>query len=215
MGIPERKEREKEQRRNDIVDAAERVFFSKGIWTATMDDVAEAAELSKGTLYLYFKNKEELYYAINLRSLKILVRLFQEAVEQGKTGFDQVFLIGRAFYRFSQEYSQYFNILTYYEIKDVDFTDQESVARQCDMHGQDAIDLLIGAIRTGIQDGSIRPELDPARTAVMLWGLTSGIIQLVALKGGHLQARHGVRMDSLVDETFSVMKCMLENKRPD
>ena len=60
MGIAERKEREKEHRRNTILDAAEEVFFSKGINLATMDEVAERAELSKGTLYLYFKNKEEL-----------------------------------------------------------------------------------------------------------------------------------------------------------
>ncbi|MCK5408322.1 MAG: helix-turn-helix transcriptional regulator, partial [Candidatus Krumholzibacteria bacterium] len=60
MGIAERREREKEQRRIDIIDAAERVFFSKGWQAATMDDVAEAVELSKATLYLYFKNKEEL-----------------------------------------------------------------------------------------------------------------------------------------------------------
>ena len=52
MGIAERREREREQRRNTILDAAETVFFSKGINLATMDEVAEEAELSKGTLYL-------------------------------------------------------------------------------------------------------------------------------------------------------------------
>ena len=48
MGITERREREKEQRKNDIVDAAERVFFKRGHEYATMDDVAIEAELSKG-----------------------------------------------------------------------------------------------------------------------------------------------------------------------
>ena len=61
MGITERKEREKLQRREDILNAAERVFFSKGHKNSTMDDVAEEAELSKGTLYLYFKSKEGFY----------------------------------------------------------------------------------------------------------------------------------------------------------
>ena len=56
MGIAERKEREKLQRRNDIIDAAERLFFQHGFETPTMDDVAREAELSKGTLYLYFKS---------------------------------------------------------------------------------------------------------------------------------------------------------------
>ena len=59
MGIAERKEREKLQRRKDIIDAAEKVFFYRGFESATMDEIAEKVELSKGTLYLYFKSKEE------------------------------------------------------------------------------------------------------------------------------------------------------------
>ena len=50
LGVAERKEREKERRREDIVNAAAKVFFNKGVDHATMDDVAEAAELSKATL---------------------------------------------------------------------------------------------------------------------------------------------------------------------
>ncbi len=61
MGILERKEKEKQQRRDDILGAAKEVFFSKGLMSATMDEIAEKAELSKGTLYLYFASKEELY----------------------------------------------------------------------------------------------------------------------------------------------------------
>ncbi|NJK86044.1 MAG: helix-turn-helix transcriptional regulator [Bacteroidales bacterium] len=82
MGISERKEREKEQRRSDIVDAAEKIFFKKGFEYATMDEIAEQAELSKGTLYLYFKSKEELLYAIHLRAMKIIKGLFESAIDQ-------------------------------------------------------------------------------------------------------------------------------------
>jgi AcrR family transcriptional regulator len=43
MGTAERREREKQQRKNDILDAAEKVFFQKGLNVATMDEVAEEA----------------------------------------------------------------------------------------------------------------------------------------------------------------------------
>lgn len=56
MGTTERKKREKERRRNTIIDAAEKVIFSKGLDQSTMTEIAQEAELSKGTLYLYFKN---------------------------------------------------------------------------------------------------------------------------------------------------------------
>ena len=72
MGIQERKEREKERRRQQIIVAAKRVFSDKGFNKATMEDIATEAELSPGTLYLYFKNKEELYASLSLRILQYL-----------------------------------------------------------------------------------------------------------------------------------------------
>jgi AcrR family transcriptional regulator len=72
MAIQERKEREKERRRQQIIVAAKRVFSEKGFNKATMEDIAKEAELSPGTLYLYFKNKEELYASLSLRILQYL-----------------------------------------------------------------------------------------------------------------------------------------------
>ena len=72
MGIQERKEREKERRRQQIIVAAKRVFSEKGFNKTTMEDIAKEAELSPGTLYLYFKNKEELYASLSLRILQYL-----------------------------------------------------------------------------------------------------------------------------------------------
>lgn len=72
MGIQERKERERERRRQQIIVAAKRVFSEKGFNKATMEDIAKEAELSPGTLYLYFKNKDELYASLSLRILHYL-----------------------------------------------------------------------------------------------------------------------------------------------
>jgi len=73
MGIQERKERERERRRQQIMVAAKRVFSIKGFNKATMEDIAKEAELSPGTLYLYFKNKDELYASLSLRILQYLL----------------------------------------------------------------------------------------------------------------------------------------------
>jgi AcrR family transcriptional regulator len=73
MGIRERKERERERRRQQIIVAAKRVFSDKGFSKATMEDIAKEAELSPGTLYLYFKNKDELYASLSLRILQYLI----------------------------------------------------------------------------------------------------------------------------------------------
>ena len=64
MSKAERKEREREMRRNDIIDAAEKLFFSRGYENVTMDDLAKELEMSRAALYLSFKNKGDIYAAI-------------------------------------------------------------------------------------------------------------------------------------------------------
>lgn len=82
MGIRERKERERERRRQQIMVAAKRVFTDKGFSKATMEDIAKEAELSPGTLYLYFKNKDELYASLSLRILQyLMIRLEHVSAE--------------------------------------------------------------------------------------------------------------------------------------
>jgi AcrR family transcriptional regulator len=61
MGVKERREREEQARLAAILTAAETVFASKGYYQARMEDVAKAAELAKGTIYYYFKSKDEIY----------------------------------------------------------------------------------------------------------------------------------------------------------
>ena len=86
MGIQERKEREKERRRQQIMVAAKRVFSDKGFNKATMEDIAQEAELSPGTLYLYFKNKEELYASLSLRILQYLLIRVEHVNEEKDSG---------------------------------------------------------------------------------------------------------------------------------
>jgi AcrR family transcriptional regulator len=72
MGTPERRERERQRRRQEILDAAKKVFSRRGFKGATMEDIASEAELSTGTLYLYFKSKDELYFSLNMKILQFL-----------------------------------------------------------------------------------------------------------------------------------------------
>jgi AcrR family transcriptional regulator len=74
LGISRRREREKERKRQEIMAAARKVFFDKGFTKATMEEIAKEAEFSPGTLYLYFKNKDELSASLSINLLKFLNR---------------------------------------------------------------------------------------------------------------------------------------------
>lgn len=85
MGIQERKKREKEQRRQQIMLAAKKLFASKGFSRTTVEEIANEAELSPGTLYLYFKNKDELFAALSIKILKYLINRLKKL--SSETGF--------------------------------------------------------------------------------------------------------------------------------
>jgi AcrR family transcriptional regulator len=99
MGIQERKKRERERRRQQIIVAAKRVFSEKGFSKTTMEDIAREAELSPGTLYLYFKNKDELYASLSLRILQYMnIRLADVKKEKDSDTSQKIASIKEALY---------------------------------------------------------------------------------------------------------------------
>src|SRR5579871_661320 len=103
MGIIERKEREKEVRRNMILDATEQVFQSKGIQQATMDDIAKQAELAKGTIYLYYRNKDELQLGVMLRAMDMMHDSFHDAASGKNLALQKFQAVGDAYWKFAHD----------------------------------------------------------------------------------------------------------------
>ena len=103
MGIAERKERERDlqqkMRRKQILDAAKRLFHAKGFTAATMEDIAQEAELSPAAIYLYFKNKDDLYVSLNLQLLEYLSdRLERLYLQEGLDAEEKVEALKDLFY---------------------------------------------------------------------------------------------------------------------
>jgi len=187
MGIAERKEREKQQRKLDIIDAAEKVFLTKGFDQTTMDDVAEQVELSKGTLYLYFRSKEELYSEIIKRGEQILTNLFKEAVDTEENGLCKVKRIGEAFIKFYHEHEEYHEaLMTGHSKTHVD--EEEEYCDDCAKSKTESNEVFVNAIQEGIKDGSIRKDIDPMKTSLLLWAQSMGILQLIQFKGAMLKS---------------------------
>ncbi|MCF8306780.1 MAG: TetR/AcrR family transcriptional regulator [Ignavibacteriales bacterium] len=183
MGITERREREKEQRRSDIIRAAEKVFFARGFETATMDDLAAEAELSKGTLYLYFKSKDEVYLAIVLKAMKLLREYFENAVTHKSSGLEKVRAIGESYIQFHEDYPDHYKALLFFSTLQMDETSGPGAELKAFVENKDVMEVLYSAIIEGIKDESIRSDIDPLKTALILWGQTSGVLQLMTLKG--------------------------------
>jgi TetR/AcrR family transcriptional regulator len=206
MGISERKQREKEARQKAIIDAAEAVIFSKGYDQATMDEIAAQAELSKGTLYLYFKSKEQLYMSIVQRGFELQQRLFREALNSGRNGLEKVRAIGEAWLRFYRDYPNYFNATMYYESLQLDTESVDEITALCMVEGHSTHQMLIGAIDEGKADGSIRNRHDSVKIAMVLWATATGLLQLNHYKGKVMQEALNVHPREVTPVFFAMME---------
>ncbi len=204
MGIIERKEREKEQRRNDILDAAEKVFFKVGFENATMDEVAEMAELSKGTLYLYFSSKEDLYYAISIRALQVLRQLFEKTVPAGAPVLDKIIAIGKAFVQFAREKSDYFKTLVYFSSLPDCHEAIDRYEKLCEEKA-DPMSFFIQVLQQGIDEGKLRSDIPALQLAHILWTQTTGILNLAATKNIHFDLKD-CSEDDLINNHIEIIK---------
>jgi len=189
MGKEERKAREKERRRNQIIDAAERIIFSKGLEQATMDEIAEEAELSKGTLYLYFENKTELYIAITQRGSDLLnskfAKVFSEAHDQ--KGLELIRKMGEAYLNFVEENPNYFTAFRYYEsLSDLEALEESTYVEQCNQNRREALNFMVRALQIGMQDGSVDERYEPKELATIIFASTRGLTAMAHASGrGH------------------------------
>ncbi|MEA2062131.1 MAG: TetR/AcrR family transcriptional regulator, partial [Gemmatimonadota bacterium] len=134
-----------------------------------MDEIAGESELSKGTLYLYFKNKEELLMAINERGLGILARMLEEALEKGLTGRKMLRKTGEAYLEFAMKHNDYFRAMMYHEGQIVPEQLDSDVVESCVEKGNQCISCMIRAIQAGKMDGSIKIAIDSYQLAMLLW----------------------------------------------
>lgn len=202
--IESRRYEEKERRREDILDAAEAVFSAKGFDDAKMDDIARAARVSRALLYIYFKDKRELQFALCLRGLDLLRQRFSEARSRHLRGVDQIRAIGRAYIGFAQEFPVYFNALARSEAQHTELENADSICHRMMMAGQLVHAESIAALMAGQKDGTIRRDLgNPLQVAMTLWGFTHGVAQLAITKG-EIFAHEGVPPTTFLNDAIEM-----------
>lgn len=202
MSIEDRQQEEKAQRRRSILDAAESVLQETSVEALTMSDVATTARLSRSLLYVYFEDLTDIVLAVTLRGFNELHDRFHTAVDAHEVGLWQIRAIGSAYVQFAEEEPVYFDLVARFEARSADPDSATDRERACLAAGDRVMEVMTGAIRTGIDDGSIRSTLDPTKTAFTLWGFTHGLIQLRANKHSMLHDYHGIDPEQLVDEAL-------------
>lgn len=175
MGVAERKQREKEQKRNAILDCAEKLFISKGFKDTSVDDIANCAEYSKGTMYLYFKSKDEMFMNIFHRALTLMYTEFRNSIKNYETGKDKIYAVGDAHFKFLNKYPDYYSLMKFFDSFNFDFSELEDIMTQISTTSKLIDILMIDAIKLGQQDGTIRNDLDAEMICMLLQSMSTGV----------------------------------------
>ncbi len=197
MGIAERKERERRMRRDMILRASEEVFFEKGLRAATLDDVAERAEVSKGTIYLYFASKEDLYYSLMTRGLSMLLATFEEArpdMSDPKTALRQ---LSDSYLKFSREQSYLFKILAAVDRPVVSGQVSQGVFSELENISDKVLSYVARFVQQGIDAGKFRTDLSSYEAVILFWVSLSGILNLSS-RAEALRANESVNKNSVL-----------------
>ncbi|HVN70888.1 MAG TPA: TetR/AcrR family transcriptional regulator [Desulfomonilia bacterium] len=185
--IQERKKREKDQRIQSILSAAKKVFFSKGYQRTTMDEIAFEAEISKPTIYQYFKTKDELYSALMLPFLeefgsyfeRIEKKLIAKRYATGKSLVKDFFNSFLKSYRAAPDSLRVAN--TFFQHADLIDELNQDTRLAISSKGRYDFELARGILETAIAQGLIR-RINPYALSDIIWGLLLGITQVMDMK---------------------------------
>ena len=205
MGITERKEREKEHRREEIIDAAQKVFFQKGLIVATMDEIADAAELSKGTLYLYYKSKEDLYLAVMSRGIDALHEMFSEVLSADQPTLKTIANLGEAYYEFFKKHRNYYRMFHFFENPQFHKQVSEGMLQSCAGGNQKVWNVVVDLIRRGITEGVIQSNVDPKEAAVILWASSNSLMRQMDREDNYWKDIMGVDLESTIRRAYMML----------
>lgn len=174
--------KEKEVRISEIEDAAKEVFRTKGYQAATMQEIAERAGVAKGTVYLYYSGKEDLYSALMLPSLQYLetkLRDLLQDMDGGKYESGPQLLRALADLLLELHYSDPDRAMLYqtFQIGNFFADVSDGVLSQLTQAGKSNFGLLREICARAVERGLFR-SVDVVSTVDSLWGLFVGVAQV-------------------------------------
>lgn len=168
MGTKDRKEREREELKGLILKAAREIFLEKGYDQTSIRNIADRIEYSPGTIYLYFKDKDTIFHALQQEGFQLLKQ--QIAVLQAvKDPFERLMAMGRIYLDFAMECADYYDLMFVIRapmnvLKEDDCWDE----------GQSAFDLLIHVVQECMQQGRFKGH-DVEELSYVIWATLHGM----------------------------------------
>lgn len=171
MSIIERKNKEKQDMRKRILDAARKIFLEKGYENTSMRNVASEIDYSAGTIYFHFKDKSEIFHELHKEGFRLLL-IQLKVLDSVADPFERLKAVGRVFIKFAQDNKDYYNLM---------FLVEEKTSNTSENGGfqiaKEAINHLSGIIKECQNEGRFN-DMDAEYFTFMILSSVHGICAL-------------------------------------
>lgn len=200
-----RKKEPQNMHRKAITTAAEQLFMKHGIEHTSMNDIARESGYSKATLYVYFKDKEELISVLVLESMQKLYGYMRLALEKGKDAKECYGEICHALVRYQEEYPFYFKMVL--ETIRIDFETSRFLPEEKETFriGEQINDLLTAFFKKGVEEGVFRSDVEMLPTIFSFWGMLSGLIQIAVNKEAYISQHMKKSKAEFLENGFAIL----------
>jgi AcrR family transcriptional regulator len=171
MTIAQRKQRERQEMRTLILDGARKVFLEKGYNEASIRTIAEEIEYSPGTIYLYFKDKDEIFYALHEEGFRKMLEKMQP-LEHVTDPFERLKAIGRVYLEFARENKDFYDLMFIIQAP----VKQEQEREKWEM-GRRTLDYLKNVLKQCKEKGHFKNQ-NIDYLSFMIWSAVHGMAAL-------------------------------------
>jgi len=210
MGTIERRLRERKNRIEEIIASAKHIFRLKGFASTSMHDIATNSELSRRTLYLYFKSKDELAVAVAATGLEKLAADVDSVEREGGDAFTRLnFILGLYLELYHKDPSAFLMILGFNEsVREIGI--KHELTKRCYQAIGRICDAVAKLLTEGSADGSVRKFPAPNLTATTLITLIHGMLHTAVTNGDIIQGATAIESSALLDEAFELVTHYIE-----
>ncbi len=177
-----RRERVKLANREAILSAAEEIFAEKGFYAATVDEIAERAEFSKGALYTYFKNKEDIFLSIMREKVGSLGKKIKESIKVGLNPIESIENLIKAHLEFFEKNKEFFQIMTS-EKGRFEMGIKNKLRKELVRRFQSYLEEVEGVMEAAVDNKDLK-SIGPNHLAIALIGMVHSFTAQWILTGG-------------------------------
>ena len=187
--------------KESVMDAAEKLFESKGYEATTVDEIAYNTGISKATVYAYYRSKEEIWDSLMCRYMEFMLEDARKAADGEGTFEERYYKICFALVAKFEEHP----VIYRGTLGKISMDMEQEIYKKIYDVGEATNEAIADFIRSGIKEGVVRKDIDIYPAVIMMWSSISGIISMASDKEEYLKMRFKMSKEEYLKKAFRML----------